>query len=229
MDRRLFALGALACPIAAFPESAPEEKWQPGVHYIKLPPNAASSLPSGRIEVVEVFSYTCVHCYHFEPFLHEWLAHKPEYLDFVKIPGVWVDWQRPYATMYYALKLLGRGDLEHSVFEGIHADRSLPVKNPDDINTALLEFATRHSIPESDFKRAFASSAVQSQLQTDARRIEAYQIVATPSMVIDRKYATDASRVLASSDKPGDAAFGRLLELTNHLVGNEAALLHLHS
>jgi hypothetical protein len=52
---------------------------------------------------------------------------------------------------------------------------------------------------------------------------------ATPSMVVDRKYATDASRVLASSDEPGDAAFGRLIELTNHLVGNEAALLHLHS
>jgi hypothetical protein len=48
-------------------------------------------------------------------------------------------------------------------------------------------------------------------------------------MVVDRKYATDASRVLASSDEPGDAAFGRLIELTNHLVGNEAALLHLHS
>jgi protein dithiol oxidoreductase (disulfide-forming) len=228
MDRRLFVVGALAWAIPSFP-AALRGNWKAGTHYVMLPAKLSTSLPVTGIEVVEVFSYTCIHCYRFEPYMREWLREKPGYVNFTRMPGVWTDWQRPYACLYYALQILGRNDLDHDVFDAIHLHKSLPMRDPKEIYSSLLKFAQNHEIGESDFVKAYDSAAVKSQLQGDAERVLAYQVAETPSMVVNRKYETDVSRVIQSSENSGEAAFSSLIQLVTDLVAAEALTLRLPS
>ncbi len=41
-----------------------------------------------KIEVVEVFWYGCPHCYDFEPYIDQWLASKPDDVEFLRMPAI---------------------------------------------------------------------------------------------------------------------------------------------
>ena len=58
--RAAFALlFSLLLPLAA----QAQLRWQEGQHYKLLPQPAPTSVPAGKIEVTEVFSYGCIYCY----------------------------------------------------------------------------------------------------------------------------------------------------------------------
>ena len=48
-------------------------------------------LPSapGKVEVLEVFSAGCPHCYALEPTIRQWLKTKPSYVQYVRVPVMW--------------------------------------------------------------------------------------------------------------------------------------------
>ena len=50
---------------------AETEKYEAGVHYEVLP-QPIRTADATKIEVNEVFSYTCGHCFNFEAVLHPW-------------------------------------------------------------------------------------------------------------------------------------------------------------
>ena len=72
MKRREFTLGAAA---AALPGllSQPAHA-QSGKGYTELGRRAPVEAPPGQVEVVEFFSYGCVHCKNFEPMFGAWSA-----------------------------------------------------------------------------------------------------------------------------------------------------------
>src|SRR5215210_5673093 len=53
-----------------------------------------------RIEVVYFFYYGCQWCYRFEPYINEWLKHKPVDVSFRRIPALrntkWITLTRAY-------------------------------------------------------------------------------------------------------------------------------------
>ena len=66
----LAALAWLPAAAAAPAGSTP----QAGHDYIELPAARSWAARPGRIEVAEVFGYSCPHCAHLEPLLAEWKA-----------------------------------------------------------------------------------------------------------------------------------------------------------
>ena len=75
MKRREFTLGAAA---AALPGllSQPAHA-QSGKGYTELGRRAPVEAPPGQVEVVEFFSYGCVHCKNFEPMFGAWKKAAP--------------------------------------------------------------------------------------------------------------------------------------------------------
>ena len=47
--------------------------YEEGTHYERLPVPVETQAPEG-VEVVEVFSYACYHCYSFQPLVEPWPA-----------------------------------------------------------------------------------------------------------------------------------------------------------
>ena len=56
-------------------------EFEEGVDYVTLPVPVETGDPS-KIEVVEVFSYACIHCYTLEPLVVGWLRTVPDDVDF---------------------------------------------------------------------------------------------------------------------------------------------------
>ena len=73
----LLPLGAIAAP-------APLVE---GTDYVEIASPAPYAPLAGKIEVAEVFGYTCSHCAHFEPQLAAWAAKLPKDVRFSPVPA----------------------------------------------------------------------------------------------------------------------------------------------
>ncbi len=141
----------------------------------------------GRIEVVEVFGYTCPHCAHFEPQLAAWAAKLPKDVRFTPVPaafgGPWDAWARAY----YAADQLGVAKRSHAaVFKALHEDGSLPMQNvsPQELATFYKPFGAS----EAAYIAALKSDTVQEKLRQAREFAQRTKIPGTPALVINGQY-----------------------------------------
>ena len=118
MKRREFALSAtaLAAPaLISLPAHA-----QSGKGYVELKSRAPVNAPAGQVEVVEFFSYGCVHCMHFEPIFAAWKKAAPKDVS-VRLEHVGFNSSfEPLQRIYYALESMGKVDEVHAkVFDAL--------------------------------------------------------------------------------------------------------------
>jgi hypothetical protein len=120
----------------------PDGKWKAGVSYDPVVPAQPTSVPAGKVEVMEVFWFACPHCYALEPFLKAWRKTKPDYVEFVRVPVMWGPIHRDHAQLYYTLQQLGRDDLDDKVFETLHQQQNpLAGNTPEATFDLQLQFA----------------------------------------------------------------------------------------
>jgi thiol:disulfide interchange protein DsbA len=173
----------------------PDGKWKPGVNYDPVVPSQPTSVPAGKVEVLEVFWFACPHCYALEPFLKAWRKTKPDYVDFVRVPVMWGPVHRAHAQMYYTLKQLGREDLDDKVFETLHNEQNPLVGNTaDETLQKQLQFATANGIDAEAFRKAYNSFAVSADLQRAEEITQRYHVEGVPLIVVNGKYITDVGK-----------------------------------
>ena len=199
----------------------PDGKWKAGVNYTPVVPAQPTSVPAGKVEVLEVFWYGCPHCYALEPYLQKWLKTKPEYVQFVRVPVMWGPVHRDHAKLYYTLQTLGRNDLDDKVFDTIHNQQNLLVGNtPEESFAKQLQFAKDQGIDAEAFRKAYNSFAVSAALQHADEVTQRYSVESVPLIIVNGKYATDVAR--AGANAPSiEAAHEDLIALINDLVASE--------
>jgi thiol:disulfide interchange protein DsbA len=179
-----------------------------GEHYEVLP-IAVDTADADSIEVVEVFSYMCIHCYNFDPAVNAWAAAQPDSVKFVRIPAIFSsDWEL-MAQAYYTAEVLGVGDKVHMpIFNGIHA------KQTDLRQPALLAkvFAEEAGVDKADFDQAYNSFSVRSRVQQANAKGRAYRVTGVPTMIVNGKYRVDG-RMAGNNTK--------MLEVVDYLVAKE--------
>jgi thiol:disulfide interchange protein DsbA len=216
-------LAAVASTVAASASAATASGptvWQEGVNYTRLVPAQPTAVPTGQVEVLEFFWYACPHCYAIDPLVESWKKTKPAYISFSRVHVMWNEGHRALARLYYTLDSMGKLDQLHGeVFKEIHVSGN-PLVASDPNNAAESEriqtaFVTKHGIPESDFKKAYHSFAVETALQRADELVQRYRIDGVPTFVVNGKYVADVH----SADGQE-----RLLSL----VGDLAAQEHKH-
>jgi protein dithiol oxidoreductase (disulfide-forming) len=181
-----------------------------GTHYERLPV-AVDTVDDNTVEVVEMFSYACVHCFNFDPMVESWKARQGDTVNFLRIPAVFSpDWEL-LAQAFYTAETLGVSeDVHMPMFEGIH------VKNQDLRRVPLLVdlFEENAGVIETDFNTAYNSFSVRSRVQQAKAKGRAYRITGVPSMIVNGKYRIDG-RMAGSNTK--------MLEVVDYLVKMEQA------
>ena len=199
----LLAFAALARPAAA-------EEFVAGVHFEVLP-IPVDTADSSAIEVVEVFSYMCIHCFNFDPALEAWSAEQPEDVAFRRVPAVFgPDWAL-LAQAFYAAETLGVSAQVHQpLFEAIHVHRI------DLRREALMAqlFNRVAAVDAEEFARIFSSFSVKSRVQQAEAQGRMYRVTGVPSLVVNGKYRVDGR--MAGSN-------ARMLEVVDYLIGVERA------
>ena len=141
----------------------------------------------GKIEVVEIFSYGCSHCYRFETMLERWLKNKPDNVEFVQLPAIFTQTLALYARAFYAAEALGVTEKIHTpFFEAIHVQKRR-------LNTeeSIIDFFAANGVDKKDFQKAFRSFSVDAKMRRAADLGKRYGVQSTPSMVVNGKYITD--------------------------------------
>jgi thiol:disulfide interchange protein DsbA len=173
----------------------PASRWQAGVHYQALVPAQPTNAPAGKVEVVEVFWYGCNHCYALDPFLENWRKKAPAYVEFAHVPVTWGPAHRAHARLYYTLMALGKeGELRAAVFKEIQVNRNMLASNdPIETEQMQMQFARRQGIAEEEFRKAYNSFAVETNLQRAEQLMRRYRVSGVPLMVVNGKYTADVS------------------------------------
>jgi protein dithiol oxidoreductase (disulfide-forming) len=208
MNRREFSIQSLSAlglgmgvslPQLAHAQGEPVE----GTHYVKLQQSVPTSVPAGKVEVVEFFWYGCPHCFHFEPFLAAWAAKVPADVVFRRVPVAFRE--NPFGIhqrLYYAVETMGLIPVLHAkIFHAIH-EENLKLDKPE----LIAEFVAKNGVDKTKFMAVFDSFGVQTKCRQARSLAEAYKIDGVPTVGIAGQFYTSVSlngtpeKTLATAD-----------------------------
>jgi len=163
------------------------EPLQEGRDYELIDAAAPFAPLAGKIEVVEIFGYTCPHCAHFEPLLTPWAARQRADVRVTLLPaafgGSWDSWARAY----FAAEQLGVAKRSHAaVFKALHEDGSLPRQNVG--ADELARFYQAYGVDPAAFEAALRSDAVTAKLAASRAFAVRAGVQGTPQLVINGRY-----------------------------------------
>ena len=165
--------------------TAPE--FEEGVHYRLLTPTQPTSTSPDKVEVVEIFSYGCPHCFSFDPYVKFWVENnKPANVEFSRIsPRFRPEWT-VYARAYYTAEVLAVLDQLHSeIFNEIHVNRNY-LQTED----AMAAFFAEHGVDQEAFRETYNSYAVNTRLRKASMLAGRYRANSVPTVVVNGKYTT---------------------------------------
>ena len=202
MKRFLFVLSMLL----SFSANAVDPK--PGINFKKTKEVIATDSP-GKIEVIEMFWYGCIHCYKIDPYLDNWADKLPEDVVFKKIPAVprknWV----PMAKAYYALETLGLDKkLHEKLFDAIHKTKTVDVGSEQ---SAINWIAVTSKKDIKDVEAAFKTFSMNAKISNSYKMFRAAGATGVPAIIIDGKYLT--SSTMAGGEK-------NTIELIDYIIDN---------
>lgn len=171
---------AVALPAAA-------QEYREGEHYTRLAEPVSAPRP-GKIEVAEIFSYACGHCFNFESVIEQWKADLPEDVNFVRWHVKWDKMTENLARALYTAQALKVMDTVHpALFQAIHLERKR-VNNQKQIG----EIFVKHGVDQATFDKTFTSFGIDSQVTQGDARIKGAKIRGTPSLLVDGRYVIEA-------------------------------------
>lgn len=195
--------------VADEPIAPPQpSKYSEGRHYNRMSPVQPTSSSPEKIEVAEVFMFSCPHCYNFEPHLAQWREDMDPNVSFVRIPANFNALAEVHMYAYYTAVELGIAEeIVIPFFREFHVNR-----NPLNSEERLVEFFAEFDISEDQFVDTFNSIEVYNKVKAADRLVKQYRITSVPAVVINGKYKSGA-------DLTG--GYENLLEMVDELAASE--------
>ena len=221
MKRTLLAFAA-----TLFASQAPAANWVAGKHYTELPQAQRTSVPAGKVEVMEVFSYGCPACNRFQPVMKKIKATLPANAQIVYLPASWQpseNWplfQRAYLTA----QSLGIADKTHDeMYKAIWDTGELGIVERDgrslkktlpSIDDAAKFYQRVAGVKAADFVSAAKSFSVDMKMRQADAQIIAMKVSGTPTLVVNGKYRINNENMESTND---------IVALVQFLVAKEIA------
>jgi len=198
--------------------------WIEGKHYFNVVPLSGQALQAGQMEVTEVFSYGCPACAQFNPVARRLRQSLPKAAKLVYVPAAfnaaedWPMFQRAYCTA----DVLGIADKTHdAMFDAVWKGGELSISDPatgrlkaqlPSIENAARFYSRVTGVKVDDFLAAAKSFTVEMKMKEADNFIRSYQVLSTPTIVVNRKYRTDARSA---------GGYEELIQLVDWLVAKD--------
>src|SRR5579863_9577811 len=123
----MLALAAVSMPVRG------AQTWTEGVNYFLIQPARTPSVPQGKIEVTEVFSYACPACNIFQPTMHKLKQAMPANVVVDYLPAAFntaEDWPM-FQLAYVTAQVLGVDQRWHdAMFDAVWKGGDLSITDP---------------------------------------------------------------------------------------------------
>lgn len=185
MQRREFSKWAMAAGVgAALPVQAQIAGLQEGRDYLRLQRPAPVDSKPGQIEVLEFFSYSCIHCYNFVPLFSAWMAQRPSQVVVRRTPVAFSPAMEPLQRLYYTLEAMGRiGALHEKVFRAFHVDK-VRIQDP----AVAADWVGQQGVDKTQFNQFYNSFGVAGKARRATQLQDAYQVEGTPALGIAGRF-----------------------------------------
>jgi protein dithiol oxidoreductase (disulfide-forming) len=200
-------------------------QWVEGQQYFLIVPSQPTSVPRGKVEVTEVFSYGCPACNQFVPIMHKLTATLPANAIVSYLPASFnpsEDWpmlQRAYITA----QVLGVADKAHdAVFDAIWNTGELAIIDPSTrrikdrlptIEDAAKFYNRSAGVSVQRFIDTAKSFTVDTKMRQADEMMMRYRVSSTPTIIVNGKYRLDAGSA---------GGYNELIELVKWLVNKES-------
>lgn len=190
----------------------PVSDLQAGRDYDLIEPPVPTTAAAGKIEVIEVFGYTCGACASMQPLVDSWKPKLGDDVEFRYLPAAFGGAWDTYARAHFAAKALGLLDTTHSaVFKVLHTERRV-ITSAEGVADLYAELgADRES-----FLATMNSFAVNAQLARARQTAQNFGTTGTPELIINGRYRVGSRQA---------GGFARQLEITDALIARERAAL----
>lgn len=179
--------GLLLClllPFAAI-AAAPVAPVVEGVDYQVIEGGQPYRPLQGKVEVVEVFAYSCSHCAAFQPKFDAWRRKQPRDVRVAFVPSTDVG-SDSMSRAYFASEALGAVERTHAaLFRAMHDEGTMP-SNPSDAE--LQQWLVAQGLPAAKVRAAWNSPATTANLRHASDFAHAAGVEGTPTLIVDGKY-----------------------------------------
>ena len=189
-------------------------KYKEGQNFTRMIPTQPTVGGADKIEVAEVFMYSCPHCFDLEPYINKWEETKDPGVRLVRIPAMFNQLAQLHAQLYYTEvflvqsgKINDHAGFRNMVFEEIHRRG-----NQLTSETAIQRLFVRAGVSEDDFKRTWSSFEVNQAMRVGQDLARRYGIQSVPMIIVNGKYRTDAASA---------GSYPKLLEVIDELTERE--------
>lgn len=194
----------------AVTDSESVEPYQAGVHYTLLD-EVVATRDDSKIEVIEMFSYGCPHCYEMESTIKAWSRHHQDDVDFWTLPAVWNRPMNLLARAFYVSQELDIIEQTHLPLfsEIVGKQRKL------DSEYEIADFFEQQGADKQAVLDAFYSDAVMQGAREAEQRVKMYKPAGVPEIIINGKYRIDRMRA---------GGLAEMLVVADYLIEKERAL-----
>jgi thiol:disulfide interchange protein DsbA len=202
--------------LALAEDVAATRTWQfkEGTHFTRLVPTQPTVGGADKIEVAEIFMYSCPHCYDLEAHINKWAETISPNVRFVRIPAVFNQAAQLHAQLYYTEVFLAKtGALKDQVafrdmvFEEFHRKANRLTSQ-----AAIQRVFARAGVSEEDFNRTWNSFEVNQAMRVAADLARRYNVTSVPMVVVNGKYRTDTASA---------GGYPKLMEVIDELTARE--------
>ena len=189
-------------------------KYKEGRHFTRLIPTQPTVGGADKIEVAEIFMYSCPHCLNLEGPINLWADGKDAGIRFVRIPAMFNQLAQLHAQLYYTEVFLAQtGDLQNpNAFRAMGFDEFHNRGNRLTSQTAIQRLFARAGVSEDVFNRTWASFEVDQAMRLARDLARRYNITSVPMIVVNGKYRTDTASA---------GGYPNLIEVIDELTARE--------
>ena len=189
-------------------QDAPMGEFVEGEHYTLL--EKPRRIRGDRVEIMEFFSYGCVHCYNFDDDIESWVQARQGSINFIRTPVFSNEQWRIFGRTYFTLEELEILEENHySFFREIHDAR----KKLDSLDNIANFFATEDVSVEA-FRLAFNSPSVNQKVNRADQLGRRFKIASVPNIIINGKYLVKINN---------NVGLSRMLDVMDFLIEKEQA------
>ena len=223
MPRFAALLLVLLAPLSAAHAAAYVE----GQHYVRLAPAQHTTVPPGKIEVLEVFSYGCPACNAFQPLMARLAQALPPNAQIALLPAAFnaaEDWPM-LQRAYFTAEVLGIAARTHqAMFDAVWKTGELANIDPQThrlrspqptIDQAAKAYARWTGVNPENFLAMANSFSVDARMRTADEQIVKMGVPGTPCIVVNGRYRV--------GDDITHGPVERLIAVVQFLVAKDSA------
>jgi thiol:disulfide interchange protein DsbA len=200
------------------PDAQASPQFVEGKDYSVLIPAQPTTVPAGKVEVMEVFSYGCIVCNNFQPVMDRLKHSLPSNAQMTYLPASFnasEDWPM-FQRAYLAAQSMGIADRTHqAVFDAVWKTGELAISRAPmpTIQDAARCYARIAGVRVDNFLAAANSFDVYRKMQSADSQIEKMKVPGTPCFVVNGKYRIEMGS-LHNTDE--------LIDMVKFLVNKES-------